>query len=30
MVAVGDITQAEANQMQNASLGIVPRDAAGC
>jgi penicillin-binding protein 1A len=30
MVATGDITQAQAQQMMNSSLGIVPRDQAGC
>ena len=30
MLAVGDITQAQAQQMMNTSLGIVPRDQADC
>jgi membrane peptidoglycan carboxypeptidase len=30
MVAVGDITQAEGNQLLNTPLGIVPRASAGC
>jgi penicillin-binding protein 1A len=30
MLAVGDITQAQAQQMMNTSLGIVPRDQAHC
>jgi membrane peptidoglycan carboxypeptidase len=30
MVAVGDLTQTQANKALSASLGIVPRDQAGC
>jgi hypothetical protein len=30
MVAVGDLTSAQANTALSASLGIVPRDQAGC